>query len=285
MTASMTVSNPYNVKTAIISLYKGDNRVKNIIEFASSITGEFSYRWVVDVQQGTDYRFNFYVVYNDDSTISENSQIFSVTSNLGTDTPQITILEPENNIGNIVLGDNVPFRWRVISESSVTYNSVSLFQSGNERELERITTRRHGGVSVESWRVNQRPGSGYYLKFFAENQAGGIAQADSQTFTIEEGINTDLLNIGGHFFGDPDSNGLSTQTAGFGVNSVSGNFYHEETDISMPGIGLPFAFTRSYNSMDIGIDQFINPMPLPLGDGWTHAYNIPWQLRHTKNQL
>jgi RHS repeat-associated protein len=35
------------------------------------------------------------------------------------------------------------------------------------------------------------------------------------------------------------------------VNSATGSFDHQETDISLPGIGVPFTFTRYYHSLDV----------------------------------
>lgn len=49
------------------------------------------------------------------------------------------------------------------------------------------------------------------------------------------------------------------------VNTATGNYVSSVTDAFLPGIGLPFAFTRTYNSAD--------PTAGPLGPGWTHAYN------------
>jgi len=49
------------------------------------------------------------------------------------------------------------------------------------------------------------------------------------------------------------------------VNSATGSLTHEVTDLTLPGIGVPFAFTRSYNSID--------PASGPFGPGWTHGYN------------
>jgi len=48
------------------------------------------------------------------------------------------------------------------------------------------------------------------------------------------------------------------------VNSASGGYYTTATDLRLSGIGVPFAFTRSYNSLDATSG--------PLGPGWTHAY-------------
>ena len=50
------------------------------------------------------------------------------------------------------------------------------------------------------------------------------------------------------------------------VNTATGNFFYDVTDLEIPGRGLPFGFDRTYNSQD---DQ-----DGPLGNGWTHNYNI-----------
>jgi RHS repeat-associated protein len=49
------------------------------------------------------------------------------------------------------------------------------------------------------------------------------------------------------------------------VNTSTGNFYTSSTDLQLAGIGLPFAFARSYNSADATVG--------PLGRGWTFDYN------------
>lgn len=49
------------------------------------------------------------------------------------------------------------------------------------------------------------------------------------------------------------------------VNMVTGNMYHEETDISLPARGLPLLFKRTYNSR--------SPEDGPLGWGWAHSFN------------
>jgi RHS repeat-associated protein len=48
------------------------------------------------------------------------------------------------------------------------------------------------------------------------------------------------------------------------VNTRTGNYWTTTTDLSLPGIGLPFAFSRTYNSAvtTAGV----------LGQGWTHSY-------------
>jgi RHS repeat-associated protein len=50
------------------------------------------------------------------------------------------------------------------------------------------------------------------------------------------------------------------------VNTATGNFVQEDTDATLPGIGIPISFTRYYNSLDTETGG-------PLGIGWTDNYN------------
>ena len=54
--------------------------------------------------------------------------------------------------------------------------------------------------------------------------------------------------------------------AGEPVNLATGAFTYEQEDLYIPGRGLAFNFTRTYNSKD--------DYDGPLGWGWTHSYNI-----------
>lgn len=71
--------------------------------------------------------------------------------------------------------------------------------------------------------------------------------------------------------GDPES--LSQMSAGYGVNVANGNFFTQRIDMVLPGVGMPLAFTRAYNS-NPKTGLAANAIPQPLGKGWTHSYNI-----------
>lgn len=60
------------------------------------------------------------------------------------------------------------------------------------------------------------------------------------------------------------------------VSTVTGNMYHDETDIMIAGKGLNYTFTRTYNSNATTTDGegSANPNFLPLSQGWTHSYNM-----------
>jgi RHS repeat-associated protein len=49
------------------------------------------------------------------------------------------------------------------------------------------------------------------------------------------------------------------------VNTALGNYTYERTDLKVPGRGIDFVFSRTYNSSDSTLG--------PLGYGWSHSYN------------
>lgn len=55
------------------------------------------------------------------------------------------------------------------------------------------------------------------------------------------------------------------------VNTAIGSFYTQHQDVYAPAPGLPFNFTRTYNSVAGSLDG-------PLGFGWTHNYNLHLQV-------
>lgn len=62
-----------------------------------------------------------------------------------------------------------------------------------------------------------------------------------------------------------DSLGINpTGELGDPVNTLTGGFVSSVTDVSLPGIGLPFVFERSYNSADA--------TPGSMGVGWSHPF-------------
>ena len=66
-------------------------------------------------------------------------------------------------------------------------------------------------------------------------------------------------------FGPPSTSNRSG-TFAEPVNTATGNYLFQRTDLAIPGRGLSFIFTRTYNSLDTYAG--------PLGHGWTHSYNI-----------
>jgi YD repeat-containing protein len=68
-------------------------------------------------------------------------------------------------------------------------------------------------------------------------------------------------------FGSP----ANTKFAGRGVNTSTGNYTLQSTDLTLPGIGAPFIFERTYNSQAASAENAVDG---PLGYGWTHTFNL-----------
>jgi len=66
--------------------------------------------------------------------------------------------------------------------------------------------------------------------------------------------------------GSPGGSANPQGTIAEPVNTATGNYIFQRTDLAIPGRGLPTIFTRTYNSLD--------SYSGPLGSGWTHSYNI-----------
>ena len=187
--------------------------------------------------------------------------------------PTIYVAQSPSASDTFSIGEIVPLVWSVTDSGTVTLSSLSLYQNGDN--VKTLYQSNSGGYFGYYWFVaDVAPGSGYHMHFFAVDDAGNFTEGDSQTFTIGSGL---VVDIPGYWLGDPNANGTATPEVGFGVNSVSGNFYYEEVDAALSGIELPFAFRRSYNSQAVPADRFGNSLGAPLGWGWSHSYNI--QLR------
>jgi RHS repeat-associated protein len=99
--------------------------------------------------------------------------------------------------------------------------------------------------------------------------AGTELDATGVTFNNEVFTDQNLIAIG-------NNDVIRTPSTVDPVSTVTGNMYHDETDIVIPGKGLSYAFTRTYNSNETSTDglESVNPNFVPLSQGWTHSYNM-----------
>jgi RHS repeat-associated protein len=113
--------------------------------------------------------------------------------------------------------------------------------------------------------------NGRYVTFSstASNLVPGDSGTNNDAFVRDRGYSIPLEQTLG--------TGLSPYTAPTSafssdpVNTGTGNFTNSAEDATLPGIGLPFAFTRAYNSLDTNTG--------PLGPGWTYSYNLTLAIR------
>jgi RHS repeat-associated protein len=86
---------------------------------------------------------------------------------------------------------------------------------------------------------------------------------------FENRLFTDQLAIAG-----VNNDRLRTPSTADPVSTVTGNNFHDETDLTIRGRGLDYAFTRTYNSAPAATSR-----DGPIGYGWTHSYAMRLQSR------
>ncbi|MHB8451298.1 MAG: fibronectin type III domain-containing protein, partial [Mycobacteriales bacterium] len=121
-----------------------------------------------------------------------------------------------------------------------------------------------------------------YLVTAAACDAGGCASATSAPVTpqVNGPSGTELLGDGGArdrpppgggSGAEPGANGCPTQPrCGEPVNTLTGDFYTQATDLALAGPGLGLAFTRTYNTLA----AVAASAPGVLGYGWTDSYAL-----------
>ncbi len=104
---------------------------------------------------------------------------------------------------------------------------------------------------------------GYYTIESITTPVPGYVTYQSEFEVCRSSVSHDIvLTKSNTLFGGDTFSGYSMNS----VNTATGNFFYDVTDLTLPGRGVSFAFDRAYNSQD-GTDG-------PLGFGWTHNYNI-----------
>ena len=121
-----------------------------------------------------------------------------------------------------------------------------------------------GGCPPENQNCNSATITFTVKNLFAKTLNLTVTDAQANQVTSSIPFLVDRISLRG----DPDL--LPGQnSAGYGVNPVSGNFFMSRTDITLSGVGLPITVTRYYNSSVHPITQDVF-----FGKGWTHNYNI-----------
>ena len=131
-----------------------------------------------------------------------------------------------------------------------------------------------GSVTESAIRAAQFVGNGGYVEgdeVVSEANADPDILAETTTFDnrfyTDDVLNADANNSArSSFTGDP-------------VSTATGNMFHEETDIVIPGEPYGFIFARTYNSRISRLIQAFdnratNRNYWPLGPGWTHSYGM-----------
>jgi RHS repeat-associated protein len=168
---------------------------------------------------------------------------------------------------------------QIMSAGNYLYLPWSQQSDGVER-----FTKRTGGVGLIAGNPVSGDVDGEWnnAKF---QQVTGLA-SDGTNIWVADGGNHELKKItfadtrAREFGAGSSSDGSSpTSMTGDPISAANGNYFESFTDISMPGIGLPFTFTRYYNSLDanpsVGANRFGSV-------GWTDSFDASIEIDGTQ---
>ena len=116
--------------------------------------------------------------------------------------------------------------------------------------------------------------SSYEIENNSSSQGGYVAPGENSlnpsTDTSGEFENEAFTNK--NLIGNTNNDPVITPSTIDPVSTVTGNMYHDETDIMLKGRGLNIVFTRTYNSGPTQTYTATNNQP--FNKGWTHSYNM-----------
>ena len=222
---------------------------------------------------------------------------FSLTDTAGkqaSTTAQYTSAQPSGTdamsfIADITIPDNSQLTtgstfvktWRLKNIGTTTwtnYTAVFVSAPSNGNPSLNLSTSGATSVSIPSTAPNQTvdvsismkaPSAGTYYSYWQLQNASGsrfgvqfyvkIRVVPQQGNALGFGTQT---GRGGTNDSVPANSGRNADP----VNTATGNYNFEATDLRVPGRGVDLEFTRFYNSQDITLG--------PLGNGWSHAFNI-----------
>ena len=166
---------------------------------------------------------------------------------------------------NIMIGDSVlyaglpaRFEYRLANFKSDT--GFNIFSVYVEKAL--ATTASVGQIAFIISNDGQTAGGGW------TDGESELSASDVDVTIIQPDFNNELFNDE-DLVSQVHNDLVRTPSTVDPVSTVSGNMYHDETDITIKGRGLPYVFTRTYNSGPGSSD-----VDGPLGYGWTHSYNM-----------
>lgn len=202
--------------------------------------------------------------------INDNGKILLHTGYCTGQCPIFEIMDSTNGKVNSIydtfdFGTRAFYYAHAINNQDKVIGSVSVYSSTGERteQIFWIWDKRNG---IRDLNELISKFSGYKLESIIDiNDQGQILATASRPGYS----GTVLLNPAGPppiptSFGQASS-ASPTGSAAEPVNTATGNYYYQHTDLKLPGRSLPFAFTRTYNDQD--------SYSGPLGRGWTHSYN------------
>lgn len=268
--------------TATIFILQGDGSVIGPYKYNTDSSGSFSFRYTS--KAGDPLGTYIYDVSDDSTGQLAKAQVQYVEG----PPPAVDVLDRNtypidrtiNDWSEFSPGETQQKIWKIRNGGTNAWTNYRLvFLSG--------TVNGHPSTNLSdrtSVTINAAPGETFYtppIPITAPQGVGvyysywGMENAQGQRFggPIWVIINvvkakTAGAGLGGQNTGRQSGDSPSSRS-GYGgdpVNTATGNFNYEQTDLHVPGRRMDFDFSRSYNSQDTRRG--------PLGNGWTHSFNI-----------
>lgn len=161
---------------------------------------------------------------------------------------------------NAMLADINSRYSRYLIPSNITHGDL---QSFNSYVIEIFSDSEYQNFSRGTFAINIAHG-GYVDSSFSFDSFTPIIDNTGYTPNYNNSLFTNVSNVS-----QVNNDLIRTPSTIDPVSTVTGNMYHDETDFTIKGRGLPYTFSRTYNSNSpdtLG--------PRPFSKGWTHSYNL-----------
>jgi len=169
---------------------------------------------------------------------------------------------------DVMIGDKITFngvngRWGYVIPGRKTQGDQFRFSVF----LEKVFNPTTGSLVSQSYSISNdifQAGGGWVDGATTLNQSTSLPGTSVVQPTFNNEVFTDLSLVA-----QTNNDLIRTPSTADPISTVTGNMYHDETDITIKSRGINYAFTRSYNSGPARAGQ-----DGPLGFGWTHSYNM-----------
>jgi hypothetical protein len=268
--------------TATLSITRGDGQPGNGGKYNTDAAGNVSF---VVTALSNDPAGTWTMRLTDDATGRQTSTTVQYTSTqpTGTDVMYYTassvdVTVPDNT--QLAPGETRQKVWRLQNAGTNTWSNYRLVfvpgtvngnQSVNLSGTSSVTVNASPGqwVNTPNLPVTAPPSSGTYYSYWQMQNGSGVAFGARIYVKIrvvaQQNRSLSYGSRGGQL-GTADSPKSKSAYNADPVNTATGNYNFESSDLRMAGRGLGLEFGRAYNSLDATGG--------PVGRGWSHSFNI-----------
>jgi RHS repeat-associated protein len=279
--SSVAQASSYRIAVATSSsalpIDPGSNICPSCVIFASAPSNSFTPSPGV-LSAGTTYFWNVEAINVPDTTVWSATRSFTTAA--PADGMTLISQDPPDDFQ---VGSNQLFNatWRLSNTGATTWNSnfsaVWIQTAVNGNPSTNLTSPIQVGALLSTtapglfFDLNismigpSTPGT-YYMYWQLQNPAGVSFGTPFRVKIVVVQAGDESYGNDKEGFGSGDSPGSNAGINDDSLNTSTGNFNYQTTDLVVPGRGLDFVFSRSYNAKDNTAST--------LSPGWSHSFNI-----------